>query len=85
MEQKNKEDAVLDFIEMVKSSWTWQRLTEQEKKRFEKSVIWSLNQNIIVGTHKQRYRTLNALYHTFLEGVGYTGWDWRDKKDQLQS
>lgn len=79
MKQKNKENAVLDFIGMIKESWTWEKLTEQEKKRFEDSVIWSIKQNVIIGTYKQRYQTLNALYHTFLEGVGYTGWKWREE------
>jgi hypothetical protein len=79
MKNKNKENATLDFIERIKESWTWARLTEQEKKRFEDSVIWSINQNVIVGTYKQRYHTLNALYHIFLQGVGYTDWKWREE------
>lgn len=79
MKGKNKENATLDFIGMIKESWTWARLTEKEKKSFEDSVIWSINQNVIVGTYEQRYRTLNALYHIFLQGVGYTGWKWREE------
>lgn len=83
MKGKNKENATLDFIGMIKESWTWARLTENEKKSFEDSVIWSINQNVIIGTYEQRYKILNALYHTFLQGVGYTGWKWREEKNIL--
>lgn len=79
MKDKNKENAVNDFMQMIKESWTWARLTEKEKKCFEDSVTWSINQNVIIGTHEQRCHTLNALYHTFLQGVGYNDWKWREE------
>ena len=77
MENK-KENAVSDYMKMIKESWTWEKLTEEEKTNFEKSVLWSLEQKIIVGNYKQRYMILHALYHTFLNGVGYTNEKWRD-------
>ena len=30
----------------------------------------------IKGTYKQRWEACEALYHTFLEGLGYTPLDW---------
>lgn len=75
---EKKENAVSDYMKMIKESWTWEKLTEEEKTNFEKSVLWSLEQKIIVGNYKQRYMILHALYHTFLNGVGYTNENWRN-------
>lgn len=83
MEQKNKENAVIDFMQMIRKSWTWARLTHQERIDFANSVDWAIQQNVIIGTYKQRYQTVYALYYTFLIALGYGESDWRDKKDQL--
>ena len=55
---EKKENAVSDYMKMIKESWTWEKLTEEEKTNFEKSVLWSLEQKIIVGNYKQ----LNCFY-----------------------
>lgn len=79
MEQKNKENAVKDFMQMIKESWTYARLTQNERSAWEESVTWAVNQKVVLGKYSQRWATLNALYHTFLSGVGYTGWKWREE------
>lgn len=80
MEQKNKENAVIDFMQMIRNSWTWARLTFQERIDFANSVDWAIKQNAILGTYKQRYQIVQALYLTFLMALGYGESDWRDKK-----
>lgn len=74
---KTKEDATKDFLEMIKNSWTWNRLTEKEKEQFMKAwetvtVCWTGNgESAVKGTYRDRWRVCNALYHMFLTGVGY--------------
>jgi hypothetical protein len=79
MDQKNKENAVNDFMQMTKESWTYARLTENERFAWEESVSWAVDHKVISGKYSQRYEILNALYYTFLLGVGYTGWKWREE------
>ena len=75
--EKIKENAIQDFLEMIKKSWTWARLTEKEKNQFKEAfetvtVSWSnCGDNAIKGTYRDRWITCQAMYHLFLAGVGY--------------
>ena len=71
---RTKETAKADFIEMIGHSWTWARLTEEEKKRFS-STIYSSK---VKGTYSQRWELLNSFYRFFLEGCGYKPFGWRE-------
>lgn len=74
---KTKENAAQDFLEMIKKSWTWERLTKEEKDQFMKAwetvtIAWTGNgESAVKGTYKHRWRICNAMYHMFLAGVGY--------------
>ena len=35
MDMVNKENAIKDYLAMIKQSWTWSKLTEEEKECFE--------------------------------------------------
>ena len=35
MDMVNKENAIKDYLAMIKQSWTWAKLTEEEKECFE--------------------------------------------------
>lgn len=78
MENKIKENALNDFIEMIKISWTYKKLTQEEINRL--TLTWECvkNQKMIIGSYEQRWKILLGIYHTFLIGVGYTGFDWRE-------
>ena len=76
--QPNKEYAYKDFVDMIQKSWTYNRLTEDEKDRCIAAFIWVKNQNLLRGNYAARHDQLNALYHAFLLGVGYTGAFWRE-------
>lgn len=75
--EKIKENATKDFLEMIKKSWTWARLTEEEKAQFMTAwetvtISWANNgDSAVKGTYKDRWQTCNAMYHMFLAGVGY--------------
>lgn len=75
---KNKENAQADWTDMIIKSWTWAKLTGEEKNKFGDELNKGITQKIISGTYKQRVAILSALYSMFLEGCGYNGGTWRD-------
>lgn len=75
---KNKENAQADWMNMIIKSWTWAKLTNEEKNKFGDELNKEVTQKIISGTYKQRVAILSALYSMFLEGCGYNGGNWRD-------
>lgn len=74
---KPQNQAIADFIAMTRQSWTYQRLTEQEKAACGQALTSAPAQDIS-GTYKQRWCAYNAVYHAFLLGLGYTGVAWRE-------
>lgn len=76
-------DTVVDefFNESIRTSWTWERLTTEEKQRFF-DLSNMLVFDRIKGTAKSRMEQVNSIYTAFLAGVGYDGFNWRseDKK-----
>ena len=82
MTQKNKDNAILDFQEMINHSWTWAKLTKEEKAQWfdglETITHWT--NKAVKGTYQDRWNMLQALYHIFLNGVGYTNWNWRESE-----
>ena len=80
MTQKNKELAITEWYEMIQKSWTWARLTQSEKDKFNERLTWmKLNNTILFGTYVQRWDTLNELYHMFLMGCGMTHGNFREE------
>lgn len=73
---KIKENAKSDFLEMIFKSWTWARLTDQEKVKFV-DLINNDNYNIS-GNYLQRYNAYNFGYFAFLQGLGYKPTGWRE-------
>ena len=65
---------VNEFYDSLKKSWTWKRLTEEEKKKFNNMNVL----NRLKGTNNQRIDSLNLIYHAFLLGLGYDSPNWRD-------
>ena len=64
------------FQTVIKKSWTWQKLTKEEKEKFIE-----LNFDIITGTAKKRKELLNLVYHAFLSGLGYKPIGWREENE----
>ena len=75
---KNKENAQTDWTDMIVKSWTWEKLTREERNKFGDELNKETTKKIISGTYRQRWEILNALYSMFLEGCGYNGGAWRD-------
>ena len=74
---KPKEKAFPDFLEMTHHSWTYQKMTDEEKSRCDKALKCAASLDI-QGGYRQRYGALNGVYYGFLLGIGYTGALWRE-------
>lgn len=65
------------FQNVIKKSWTWQKLTEEERKRF-------INMNVfdrIKGNDNTRVEWLNTIYQSFLSALGYKPIGWREEAE----
>ena len=77
-----KENAVGNFYENIKKSWTYAKLTTAEKDRLE-NVIFSVQiERALKGNYKQRYEILNSIYHSFLMALDYNPINWREEKEE---
>jgi len=74
---RQKENAVNEFIQMIRKSWTYDRLTDKERSRLMDAFVFAAN-SAIKGTFEQRWAVLHVVYNSFLMGVGYNGPGWRE-------
>lgn len=75
--EKIKENALADFKELIYQSWTYEKLTREEKNRLFKVFEDIRTTQALKGTYYQRWGILQAIYKAFLLGVGYDSFDWR--------
>ena len=77
-----KESVVFDFLAMISKSWTFARMTEEEKRSC-KDLFFSVPcEQALKGDYKARWKVCQALYNAFLYGIGYNGFMWREATDQ---
>lgn len=62
-----KEQAVKDYIEVIKKSWSWERLTEKEKVIFLDYL--NLPSYLPQGTYDQAWKTAQNYYMFYLHGI----------------
>lgn len=65
------------FQDVIKKSWTWQKLTEEEQKRFIDMNVFDR----IKGNDKTRVEWLNTIYQSFLSALGYKPIGWREEAE----
>ena len=68
------------FQNVIKNSWTWNRLTEEERKRFIDMNVFDR----IKGNDKTRVEWLNTIYHSFLCALGYEAIGWRETEEEKE-
>lgn len=69
------------FQNVIKNSWTWQRLTEEEKQRFVNLDVF----NKIKGNKDTREQWLFTIYAGFLSGLGCDGFiRWRMTEEEKE-
>ena len=66
-----KENAIENFNNMIIKSWTYEKLTETQKKQWKNALDTTPIKKEIKGTYKQRWNILNGIYTAFLYGCGY--------------
>lgn len=72
---KKQTNIVSDYIErVIKKSWTWEKLTDDEKKRFLAMKVFDR----IKGNDAARIEWLNSIYSTFLDALEYKPIGWRE-------
>lgn len=68
------------FQNVIKKSWTWDRLTEEERKRFiDMNVFYKIK-----GNDKTRIEWMNTIYNSFLCALGYQPIGWRKTEEVPQ-
>jgi hypothetical protein len=83
MTNKVKENAYSDWFDMIFKSWTWEKLTDNERTVFvDQMDSWCNCRGLLIGTYKQRWEILNEMYHIYLLGVGYDSPNWRDNAEE---
>lgn len=71
--------AVEDYFQnVIKKSWTWDRLTEEERRRFIDMNVFDR----IKGNNKTRVEWLNTIYDSFLSALGYKPIGWRETEEE---
>lgn len=78
--EKNKDNILYDFNDMIKYSWTYERMTQTEKDNWNVVLFSTRTANAIKGTYNQRWNILQALYGAYLIGIGYDNFSWRENK-----
>ena len=75
---RTKDNAFLQFVEMITNSWTYERLTESEQKRLLETFEQNEWLGSIKGDWKTRWSIMHAMYHCFLSALDYNATDWRE-------
>lgn len=81
MKEKEKENAINDFYNMIKMSWTYEKLNDEEKNKLIELLTSERIKSTIKGDYKTRWSILDSLYYAFLIGIGYNGCSWRIDED----
>ncbi|MGN1326910.1 MAG: hypothetical protein ACI4VQ_02335 [Clostridia bacterium] len=77
----DKEKVKEKFWEMIKNSWTYSKLTKNEKTKFETILFSEQTENCMKGTYTQKWRILQAIYHSFLIALDYKPIGWREEEE----
>ena len=78
-DKKPKENAIDEFVDMVRKSWTFGRLTTSERDALFEAFEFAGRH--LRGDFDARWATLQAVYNAFLLGVGYTAFNWREVEE----
>lgn len=62
------------FQNVIKKSWTWRRLTEEEKQRFEDMDVFER----IKGNDETKIEWLGTIYLSYIDALGYKPIGWRE-------
>ena len=70
--------ALENFIEMIVESWTYDRLTEEERKKLGRVLYSIQTKRSLKGTYEHRWEILQAIYSSFIMALDYKPIGWRE-------
>ena len=73
-----KENVFHNFTVMIKKSWTYERLTEEEREKIISILNDTRTKNEVKGTYYQRWNILGLVYSSFINALGYMPSGWRE-------
>ena len=82
--EKNKEMVLSDFIVMIRNSWTYDKMTYKEKDRLLEMLDSNRTKDALKGTYNNRWSVLQAIYHAYLIGIGYSDFSWREDNKESE-
>ena len=65
------------FQNVIKKSWTWERLTEEEQKRFIDMNVF----DEIKGNDDTRRKWMCTIYQSYIVALGYKPIGWREEAE----
>ena len=83
---EEKEKTLIEFRDMIKKSWTYDRMTQEEKDNIMEVLSYNSQTtiNALKGTKKQVWDTLQAIYYSFLLALDYKPTGWRETEEEKQ-
>lgn len=80
----NKIENIIEFYfeNNIYKTWTYARLTKEEKERLKEVFFCKQTEDCIKGRFEQKWRTLGAIYHSFLMALDYNPINWREENEE---
>ena len=69
------------FNSCIKNSWTYARLTKEEKQTLIDLLSTDHIQESIKGCYKVKWNILHTIYETYLKALGYNPFNWRENNE----
>ena len=78
----NKELAIHNFKVMTEKSWTYEKMTSEEKDTWERVLNSIQTLDSVKGSYNTRWNILQAIYYSYLRALGYNGFAWRESEEE---
>lgn len=78
--ERIKENAKKDFINMIVNAWTVDKMTQKEWDQLIDVFDSPQTENALKGNYRQRWEVLQAIFTSYLMGLGFNGCGWRNDK-----
>ncbi len=76
---KPKEQAIVDFKEMIFHAAPLLKFTERERENLNNMLDWMEHSNRLFGSYNQRWEQLQSVYQSFLYALDYKPLGWREE------
>lgn len=73
-----KENVLQEFEKMIQKSWTYAKMSKKEKEKLHDVFYHTITEKALKGNTKTRWQILQAVYYSYLIGIGYDNFNWRE-------